>query len=275
MRVWQELGRRPGRAGLAAAALLGATVWACGAALPGPSLCSERDTCDEGRACVLGRCRETGTMPISTDAAMMTFEPVDLAYVAPGGVQARADLDEALVIGRRGEAAQLVMRYAVTIPPERKLQRALLVMDPLPRCPRQPGRIRLEVAHVLAPWSSGELSPARLPKLSLPMHAGDLTVTPARALRVDVTDVVREWAEHRSRYHGLALQGVGDSATGACFTSGVAWGRGPRLEIYLWPDDDGSGGGGGAGGGEGGGGGANGGGDGVGGDGTGGAGGGR
>lgn len=188
-------------------------------------------------------------MPVSANAPMLTFEPVDLAYFAEGEVRAQASLGEALVIGRRGHSSQLVMRYAVAVPPEAKLQRALLVMDPLPRCPRQPGRIRLEVSHVLAPWNSSELSAARRPELSLPMHAGDVTVTPPRALRLDVTDVVRAWAEHRSRYHGLALHGVGDSATGACFTSGVAWGRGPRLEIYLWPEDDGDGGGGGAGGG--------------------------
>ena len=191
-------------------------------------------------------------MPVSSDAPKLIFEPVDLAYIGPGGVQRADGLDEALVIGKRGETTQLVMRFAVTIPPEGKLQRALLVMDALPRCPRQPGRIRLELAHVEAPWTSAELSEARRPDLSLPMHAGDITVTPPKALRLDVTEVVRGWTEHRKRYHGIVLQGVGDSASGACFTSGVAWGRGPRLEVYLWPDDEGEGGGGGAGGGEGG-----------------------
>ena len=172
-------------------------------------------------------------MPVSADAPMLAFEPVDIAYLADGAVRGRNDLREELIIGQRGRSTKLVMRFAVAIPPEEKLQRALLVMDPLPRCPRQPGRVRLEVAHVLAPWKSAELSAASPPELSLPMYAGDVTVTPEKALRVDVTDVVRQWATHRSRYHGLALQGVGDSATGACFTSGVAWGRGPRLEICL------------------------------------------
>lgn len=227
--------------------------WACGASLPGPRLCSQRDPCQNDGICVLGRCRDEGTMPVSTEAPRLTFEPVDLAYITGEGVQGPAELDEALVIGQRGHSAQLVMRFAVSWPEGERLQRALLVMDPLPRCAPQPGRVRLELAHVTAPWLSGALTEAQRPELSLPMHAGEIRVTPPSPLRLDVTEVVRDWAAHRKRHHGLALSGVGDSPSGACFTSGVAWGQGPRLEIYLWPEEDGEGGGGGAGGGAGGG----------------------
>ena len=64
----------------------------------------------------------------------------------------------------------------------------------------------------------------------------DLAATPARVLRIDVTEVVRGWAKDRKRYHGLALIANGTSDTGACFTSGLTWGQGPRLQIFLRPD---------------------------------------
>jgi hypothetical protein len=28
----------------------------------------------------------------------------------------------------------------------------------------------------------------------------------------------------------------GDSPTGACYTTGLTWGTGPRLSVYLWPE---------------------------------------
>jgi hypothetical protein len=97
----------------------------------------------------------------------------------------------------------------------------------------------LEVAHVLAPWKSSELSGGKRPKLGIPMRAGETSVTPVRPLRIDVTEIVRAWAKHRKRYHGLAVMAAGNSPTGACFTTGLTGGDGPRLSVYLWPEDAG------------------------------------
>jgi uncharacterized membrane protein YgcG len=213
-------------------------LWACSASLPGPRICSGRAPCDEDRSCVLGRCRDAGTMPISTDAPRLTFAPADLAYIADGLVQGPDQLDETIVLGQRDQPRTLLMRFAVQWPDGERLQRALLVLEPMPRCPRRPGRLRLSLAHLTEPWTSKGLSLGRLPDRSLPMSAGSIGATPAQPLRLDVTEIVRAWDAHDKRYHGLALSAEGDSDSGACFTTGLTVGHGPRLEVYLWPDED-------------------------------------
>jgi hypothetical protein len=213
-----------------------ALMWACGGDLPGPRICSERDPCDKGKTCVLGRCRKDKTMPISVDAPLLRFDPEDLAWLDGARAVGKSELGDRIVLGREGESsARLLMRFAVTMPPAARVQRALLELEPLPDCARRPGRMVVEVAHVLSPWRSAEVaSPG--PELGLPMRAAEVAITPAQRLRLDVTDVVKEWARHPKRYHGLALMASGDSPTGACYTTGLTNGSGPRLSIFLWPE---------------------------------------
>jgi hypothetical protein len=102
---------------------------------------------------------------------------------------------------------------------------------------------------VLAPWRSDGVDRGARPSIGVPMLAQDTSITPPRPLRVDVTEIVKDWVKHRARYHGVALLASGTSATGACITTGVSFGLGPRLDVYLWPEPaDGAGGEGGEGG---------------------------
>ncbi len=213
-------------------------LWACSAALPGPPVCSERDPCTKGRTCVLGRCRKDKTMPISTNAPVLRFEPVDIAWVDDGEVLEPNELGDRFVLGRAGHAsAQLYLRFAVAVPPAERLQRALLTLEPLPSCARSPGRMTLELLPIMSPWRSSELSTGRRPELDTPLRVGEASVTPPQPLRLDVTELVRAWSKHKKRHHGVVLMATGDSATGACFTSGTTWGTAPTLSVYLWPEE--------------------------------------
>jgi hypothetical protein len=219
-------------------ALPAALSWACSGATPPPNVCSEYARCAGDRTCVMGRCRKPGTMPVSTDAPRLSFQPEDLAWLTREGAHGPLVVDDTFVLGKAGDDSALLLRFAVTLPPGRRLQRAILKLDPMPRCGQTPGRLAVSVAHILAPWRSSELSAATRPPLSLPIHVADTAATPPRALMADVTEVVREWQAHRKRYHGLALSASGASESGACYTTGLSHGRGPRLDIYLWPEQD-------------------------------------
>jgi hypothetical protein len=223
---------------LAAFGLPAAILGSCGGKLPGPRICSERAPCGAGKTCVLGRCRVEGTSPVSARAPRLSFEPEDIGLMAGDKALPRAELGPAIALGQRDASALLLMRFAVKIPASSRLERALVVLEPLPDCTRRPGRVVIEVAHVLAPWSSADLRHHRVPKMTVPMHAATVSATPARALRLDVTELVREWRAEPERYHGLALLASGDSDTGACYTSGLGWGVGPRLEVYLVPKEE-------------------------------------
>src|SRR5688572_2096293 len=131
---------------LAAPAL---TVWACSADVPGPRICTERDNCAPGSTCVLGRCRTDGTMPVSTEATELTFDPADLAWLTSERALGPDGVGDIIVLGRPEETdAVLLLRFAVSLPPGGRLQRAYLVLDPMPQCTRRPGHIRIDVAHV-------------------------------------------------------------------------------------------------------------------------------
>ena len=240
--------------------VLTALAWACSAALQLPSgatVCSERRPCPSGQSCVMGRCRKKATMPVSTDAPRSTFEPADLAWISADGVRGPDEVGETFVLGKRSDRdAMLLMRFAIALPDDARLQRAVISLDPMPQCVRRPGRIEIEVAHVLSPWRSSQLTAGNQPKLGLPMRLAETSATPAKPLRIDVTEIVQAWKEHRKRYHGVALSASGESDSGACYTTGLAYGVGPRLDLYFWPDDEGQGGGGGEGGEQGGAGGA-------------------
>lgn len=222
---------------IVAVALPGVLLGSCGGDLPGPSVCSERTPCDKGRVCVLGRCRMEGTTPVSERAPRLVFEPEDMGLYTGERALPLSEMGPAIALGQRGSSALLLMRFAVSYPPGARLQRAFLALDPLPDCARRPGRVTLELAQVLSPWRSIDLSHERLPKMTVPMRAATVSATPAHPLRLDVTELVRQWGRTRERYYGLALLADGDSDTGACYTSGLEWGAGPRLEIYLWPKE--------------------------------------
>jgi len=174
-------------------------------------------------------------MPVSTKAEMLVFQPEDLAWMSGSGIIGSADLGPTITLGKRGQTETLLMRYSIELEQDARVQRALVVLDPMPDCVRRPGRIALELAHVLSPWRSAQLTRGNQPRLELPMRLPDAAATPARPLRIDVTEVVRGWAKDRKRFHGLAIIANGTSDTGACYTSGLTWGEGPRLQIYLRP----------------------------------------
>ncbi len=208
---------------------------ACAAELPGPQVCSATYTCPDKQLCVLGRCRKASRVPITDKASRQVMAPVDVAQISSGS-KGGLEIPEILVLGRQDDGpSKLLLRFALKLPKKTKLQRALLVLEPLPKCTRLPGRLRLELSHILSPWNSKSVSWARQPKMSLPMAAADQPAVPPKPIRLDVTELVRQWAQHRSRYHGLALIASGTSPSGVCYASGLSWGQGPRLELYLLP----------------------------------------
>ncbi len=218
-------------------ALPSLVLWACGGTLAGPRVCSQRDACAKGNDCVLGRCRKNKTMPVSTNAPRLRFDPVDLAWADGASALGSDEIGDRFVLGQRGRAgAKLYLRFALAVPPAQRIQRALLIVEPLRRCARTPGRMTLEVAHIVAPWRSSTLGSGKRPRLATPMHVGEASVTPPQALRIDVTEIVKAWAKQRKRYHGIALMAAGHSTTGACYSSGLTTDRGPHLNVYLWPD---------------------------------------
>lgn len=209
-------------------------LWACSRALPGPAVCSQRTPCSQGQPCVIGRCRPAASAPVPLTARRLVYPPEDIALWDGQALHDATRLPDAIVLGRRDRHERLLLRFALPRrPPRGRLQRALLRLDPLPHCPVRAGRMAVELATILTPWRSTALSPGRLPRLDLPWRLADHSATPSAVWHLDVTALVRRWRREGNHDHGLALLTAGNSDTGACFSSGVRWGRGPRLVLYF------------------------------------------
>lgn len=217
---------------------LGVAATTCVAELPGPPVCSSQADCDGPQACVYGRCRPASRPPVHLEAQRITLAAADWIGLSASDGPVRPPRAEQITLGdpRRGEDL-LLLRFAAELPTDAQVERALLVLDALPRCARRPARVRVELQHVLSPWRSTTASWTQRPKLGLPMKATTFPVLPARPLRLDVTALLEGWRSHRNRYHGIGLSAVGSGPGMACYASGLGVGRAPRLEIYLAPPD--------------------------------------
>jgi hypothetical protein len=215
---------------------LGLAVSMCTAELPGPTSCTSGSECSGKDSCVLGRCQPPGRPPVSLDAERLLFGPIDWVKLsAKQEPQAPTD-GEVITLGDPAAGSELLLlRFATKLPPGARVQRAFVVLAPMPQCASRPAAIRLELSHVLSSWRSESLSWSRQPKLGLPMRVATVRTLPARPLRLDVTDLLRQWQSHPNRHHGLGLSAAGTGPGKACYTAGLTGGHGPRLEVYLAP----------------------------------------
>jgi hypothetical protein len=217
--------------------ILAAALASCAAPLEAGRPCSAADAvpCEQGRACVVGRCRSVDAPPSLPDALRVVLAPVDLAVVASRGPSGGGDVrPEAVALGR-GASGTVVMlfRFAATWRDDAEVVSAFLVLDALEGAPPAAGPITFETARIAEAWQSGVVSSGRQPRLGVPRQAGTVRARPTVPLRVDVTPLVREWARRDADDHGIALLARGDDAFGAVVSMGVSQGSGPRLEVYV------------------------------------------
>jgi hypothetical protein len=202
----------------------------CVGELPGAAVCSAHEPCGAGLACVLGRCRPSGTVPASFEAERVEVAPEALAAVGGGSARRATPLGDVLVVGPPGGLEVLLLRFALPERLDRTLERALLLLDPAPRCDARPGRIHLELAEIAEAWSASAVTERRRPRLGLSMRVGDLEAVPERPWRVDVTEIVRLW--ERRPPHGIAVLVDAAAGAGACFEAERV-----RLQLFYAPPD--------------------------------------
>jgi hypothetical protein len=168
------------------------------------------------------------------------LEPSAMALIAPGQA-AGGPLPELLELGADELAgAVLLLRFPMLPEEASALRMAVLELLPTPSCGGPPTTIDLRLQQVRGPWQADTVSAVRMPELSLPVHAARYRSATPRPLRIDITEIVRQWAARPHRYHGLALTAERQGPAGAaCFGSGLGVTPGPTLTLYLHPAPDG------------------------------------
>ena len=222
---------------LALAALTTATaaIASCAAPLKEGPVCTGTGACEEGKSCLVGRCRPPDNLPSPSDALRVILPPTDLAVVASGASGGGGpSLPETVALGR-GDSGTVVLlfRFVPTWQDEAEVMSAFLVIHPLDDAPPTLAPIRFEMARIVEPWLPSTASWGRQPRLAVPLTAGTVQARPSLPVRIDVTPLVRDWAKRKADDHGIALLARGDDANGTPCSLGVARGTGPRLEVYV------------------------------------------
>ncbi len=202
----------------------------CTAATQGGPVCG--DACATGTLCVAGRCRPEGSSPSPSNTRRLLLEPAELAVIASRSA-AREQPPATIALGRAADGTvELLLRFEADFPKGTQIVSAFILLEPLAGAlPTTP--TSFEMARILDPWDAATVTWGRQPRLSLAALAALNHPTHDGPVRVDVTQLVREWSEGRPDDHGIALLVEGKDPIGTAYSTGMSQGHGPRLEVYL------------------------------------------
>ncbi len=158
--------------------------------------------------------------PLAVDVvASQGPEPFDLATV-PLGKEALGEL-------------VVLLQFPAPFSDSTQILSAHVVMSPAPGAIPGPAPVELRVSRILDPWTPEDSSWATLPSLSATEATFLASTWGGRVLRLDVTDQVRRWREHRHDDQGLAILASPQNEVGATYSLGFTGADGPKLDVYL------------------------------------------
>jgi hypothetical protein len=227
-------------------------------------LCISTVECGTASACVAGRCQalikdDAGrTIPpeiASPQVRRVVVAPTDIAYVSAGGEGSPSALPPVLVLGREGDHAALLLRFAVPIAEQESVVEAYVLLDREDVVEGDPKPISLHAARIIDAWDGRSISYARAPRWEETGSPGAVVNGSGRPLvRIDVRDLVRHWKQRDPRDQGIVILADATSRTGMAFAAAstvldegptsmlgsapqetrARWAASPpRLELYL------------------------------------------
>ncbi|MEI9938523.1 MAG: DNRLRE domain-containing protein [Pseudomonadota bacterium] len=135
--------------------------------------------------------------------------------------------------GARGRSA-LYLKFPSDFRARGIPQRAYLTLSARAGSASADAPVTLEAWRISADWQPRTLQHwSDKPSLALPYTRTRITSSPTQDLRIDITELVRFAARNPERDFGIAVIASGSEGPGASFSTGLAGGRAPRLELYL------------------------------------------
>lgn len=227
-------------------------------------LCATTTECGTNAACVAGRCqpqikddagRLLPPMIASPQVRRVIAAPTDIAYVSTRTGGGPSDLPPVLVLGRKGDGAALLMRFAVPIAPEESVVEAYVLLDRADVVETDPQPISLHAARIIDAWDGRSISYERQPRWEETSSPATIVSGAGRPLvRIDVRDLATHWKMRDPRDQGIVIVADDTSRTGMSFAAASAvldqgptsmlgtddddnknaWAAAPpRLELYL------------------------------------------
>lgn len=213
----------------------------CQARLPGPPACDASRACSRDAVCVVGRCREPGTIPVSTLAQRVQLTPRKFKVIGERSIRETSAKHGGFSIHADSQAETTLLLEWVLPATFRErapaIERAVVVFEPLAHLDARGGQLSVEVANILEPWRLQKITAKNLPRTALLMRLGVFPAAPMQALSLDVTELVREWLG-KKRLHGLMFVASGTGGVRAWYSSEASGRVSPRLDLYLAPVTD-------------------------------------
>jgi hypothetical protein len=112
--------------------------------------------------------------------------------------------------------------------------KGFLTLEPRLGATPDPESVRIEVWRVRSPWQPGALHTwSDKPELAPPYVSALISSSPARTLRLDISELLRFLAKNPALDQGIALIARRGDGHGASFATGISGGVAPRLEVYT------------------------------------------
>ncbi len=211
-------------------------------------LCASATECGTTSACIAGRCQPTlkddagraiPPMIASPQVRRVVAAPIDVAYVSTSRSGKPSDLPPVLVLGRSGDSARLLLRFAVPIAEEESVVEAYVLLDRADVVESDPNPISLHAARIIDAWDGRSISYARQPRWEETGSPGAIVSGGGRPLiRIDVRDLVTHWKERDPRDQGIVILSDDTSRTGMAFAAASSViDEGPTSMLGAVPDE--------------------------------------
>jgi hypothetical protein len=194
-------------------------------------MCIASSECTAASVCVAGRCQpdKPNVKPAVDAARRLVVRPVDMAYVRRGGGSSDSSggaLPPMVALGR--DSAVLFLRFSVALPQLANVVEAYVVLHREGAVDDDPAPISLHATRIVDAWEGRSISWALQPRV-VELRTPATLVEPGASplVRVDVRDLVRQWARHDPRDQGIAIVAENESRTGTTFAlTGTGTGAG-------------------------------------------------
>jgi hypothetical protein len=198
-----------------AAVMLASSALGC---VPRSRMCTATSECSDKSACVAGRCQleKASVKPAVDSARRLVVRPVDIAYLRSGDGPSGGALPPLFALGAGG--GKLFLRFAAVVPSTANVIEAYVVLRRSRLVDDEPTPISLHATRIVDPWKGGSISWARQPR-STETRSPTTTVEPSGSsiVRLDVRELVRQWARHDPSDQGIAIVAENETRTGTTF----------------------------------------------------------
>jgi hypothetical protein len=172
--------------------------------------------------------------PLAIPDASSRFVETPSALAVLGQSEAASGLAGAVTFGTAHGRSALYLQFSPEWRAHGAPIRGFLALQPRSGQAIDAEPIQVRVWRVRSPWQPAALGAwSDKPELAPPYVTATASSSPARTLRIDITELLRFAANHPDLDHGMALIAGKGNGPGVSFATGISGGEAPRLEVYT------------------------------------------